>query len=311
MSSGVSLSRMFVLLCTPEPRFLLPGSCAVIVGTSIAYAAQGSINWLLAAVAAVSIVLLNAGSNMINDYYDHLSGNDWLNENDTPFSGGSRYIQNKIVTPKAMLIAGLSALTLGSATGILIVVLSKSMAILCLGIAGVLGGFFWTAPPVKICYRFIGEPYIFLMFGLLPVSGAYYLQTRQFDVEPLLVSICSGLLISMVALINSIPDRFADEKVDKQTFVVRYGLKKAVVFYRSSILAVYILAAALLFMPGVMRGAAAGLLCTLPLGLFAIKTANVRVLSKPRESLPNRLTIMLFVAGSIGISAGGIISQAI
>jgi len=164
-------SRAILFLYRPRPQFLLPGAIPVIVGSSLGYAVAGEMNFLLAFLALVSIVALNGGANMVNDYFDHLSGNDWVNENPTPFSGGSRHIQKGIVTPKQMIIAGVGALALGSLLGLIIVFMTGSIFVLCLGIAGVLGAFFWTAWPVKLCYRFIGEPFIFILFGPLPVIG--------------------------------------------------------------------------------------------------------------------------------------------
>ncbi len=299
--------RIVVLLCTPEPRFLLPGAAPVLVGSSLGFAAAGAFNPVLAVLALVSIVAINAGANMVNDYFDHLSGNDWVNENPTGFGGGSRYIQQAIVSPKAMLTAGVLSLAAGSVVGVVIVLLTGSSFILILGVIGVLGGFFWTAPPGKFCYRYVGEPFIFTLFGLLPVYGSYYLQTGTIDLFPLVPACLVGILICLVLLINSFPDMAADAAVGKKTLVVRYGVSAGVLVYRILLVAGYVIAAAAIFVLPYMRFAAGLFLLTIPVGLFAIKVANKKNLTTPGHSLANKITIILHSTGSAALTVGFIV----
>ncbi len=299
-------SRFVLLLATPEPKFLLPGSIPVIIGTSLGFAVSRSLDVLLAILALLSIVALNAGSNMTNDYFDHLSGNDWLNKNPTPFGGGSGYIQKGIISPFQMISAALILLALGSLTGLVIVFITKSFFILILGLIGLVGGFFWTAPPLRFCYRFIGEPYIFTLFGPLPVYGAYYLQTRSIDFLPLLPAVIIGLLIAMVAEINSFPDRQADLAVNKKTFVVRYGPESAVKLYRICIALTYPAALTGLFFEPLFW-ACLLYICTFPLALFGMKIANAENLTKNRSCLPNKFTIAFHSLAGLLLSLGFII----
>ena len=110
--------------------------------------------------------------------------------------------------------------------GLAILLITKSIFILLLGLTGLLGGFFYTAPPVKLGYRSLGETAIAFLFGILPVSGAYYLQTGQFDSIILLPASIVGILIFLVILINEFPDRDADSAVNKRTLVVSFGVPK-------------------------------------------------------------------------------------
>jgi 1,4-dihydroxy-2-naphthoate octaprenyltransferase len=300
------LIRFLQLLCMPEPQFLLPGAVSVTVGTAVGYAAAGEFNFVPAMLALIAIVFINAGSNMLNDYFDHLSGNDWFNENFTPFGGGSGYIQEGIVTPAAMLVAGIGALMIGGSVGVLLVFITKSVFILSLGVIGVLAGIFWTTPPVKFCYRLPGEPYIFTVFGLLPVHGAYYLQTGRIDFLPLLPSFIVGFLIANVALINSIPDRDADAAVNKKTFVVRFGIPAAVKFYRFELFASY---AAALLMIIFKTHFYAGLffLCTLPFGIVLSRMTRADKISVAGVVKPNALTIVMYVLCGLTLSVGFLI----
>ncbi len=293
----------------PEPQFLLPGAVPVVAGTALGWALSGSVDVLRGLLALFSIVFLNAGSNMINDYYDHLSGNDWLNDNPNPFGGGSRYIQNNIVTPGQMKLAGLGSLALGGLLGLAILYLTQSGFILLLGAAGLLGGYFWTAPPVRFCYRFIGEPYIFTLFGPLPVLGACYLQTGQVRWEALVPGAVIGFVIAMVAEINSFPDREADAAADKKTFVVRYGPKAGVLFYRIAIGVSFLAAASGIFFGGALMWGGVAYLLLIPMGIVAMRWANVTDLTELGKCRANILTIALHSAGGIALSIGYILNH--
>ncbi len=300
----MAMKKVLLLLCMPQPQFLLPAIPAILVGTSLAFYRCSHVNLLLAFLALFCVVLINAGSNMVNDYFDHLSGNDWLNSNAATFNGGSQFIQKGIVSPNIMIKAGLLALLLAAAVGCLIVFLTKDVWLLILGLAGILGGFFWTAPPFKVCYRFIGEIHIFLMFGILPTFGAYYLQTSEVDLLPLIPSIWIGLLIAMVLLINSIPDREADQKVNKRTLVVRIGVARALIVYRVVIAISYLSAIiSSIFMPEI-RGASIGFLLSLPLAVLAINSARYDVMVASRVTIPNKRTILLFVVSGCFMAIG-------
>jgi 1,4-dihydroxy-2-naphthoate octaprenyltransferase len=112
--------KMMTLFLAARPKHLVVGAAPVIVGSCLGYATLGSFNVLLFVLALLSIILLQAGANMANDYFDHVSGNDWANKNPTPFSGGSRFIQQGLLSPRAMLLAALAALAFGCALGVVI-----------------------------------------------------------------------------------------------------------------------------------------------------------------------------------------------
>jgi 1,4-dihydroxy-2-naphthoate octaprenyltransferase len=302
-----AFKRAIVLAGAPRPQFLLTGGIPVIIGTCLGFAVAGELNLILALLAFAAIILLNGGANMVNDYFDHLSGNDWINVNVSPFSAGSRYIQEGIISPRQMLLGGISVLFLGCMLGLLIVALTKSLLILSLGVIGALGAFFWTAPPVKLCYRFIGEPFIFLFFGPLPVLGSYYLQTRVVDINPIIPGIIIGIIIAMVLEINTFADRSADAAANKKTFVVRFGAEAGVKFYRVSILLTYAAAIAGLFIEGPVCCGSFAYLFTLPIGMAAIKKAGAEKLREPALFEANKLTIVHFFVSGFLMSAAFVV----
>jgi len=255
-----------------------------------------------------AIIALHAGANMTNDYFDHTSRNDWVNQNPTPFSGGSRYIQQGILSPKAVLLTALVSLTVGSAIGIVIVLLTRSVFILILGLIGLLGGFFYTAPPIRLGYRSVGEPVIALLFGLLPVYGSYYLQTKLIDTVPLLPGCIVGILIFLVILVNEFPDLAADAAVNKRTIVVRFGIPASVWIYRIALIASFLVAAVAMLICRSFVFAGLFYLLTLPIAVAAMKLANKKDLSKPGRYRASRITILLHSVGTLALTVGFILS---
>ena len=299
-------SKLLIFFLASRPKFLTASVAPVLVGSALAFAVSGAFSTQLFILALLAIMFLHSGANIANDYFDHISRNDWLNKNPTPFSGGRRFIQGSILSPKTTLVLALIALAIGAGLGVVIVVLTQSIFILVLGIIGLLGGFFYTAPPIRLGYRCLGEPVIALLFGILPVYGSYYLQTQTIDVIPLIPAVIVGILIFLVIFINEFPDFAADTAVNKRTLVVRFGVPASIWIYRIALISSYIItAAAMLYRPFVYAGFL--YLLTFPAAIVVIKVANKENLLTPGRYRANELTVFLHTIGSLTLVAGFII----
>ena len=111
MKSLSENSKLITLFLASRPKFLVASAAPVLVGSSLAYATTGSFNLGLFILALPAIMALQAGANITNDYFGHISGNDWANKNPTPFSGGRRFIQSQITV--LLHAIGSLALTVG------------------------------------------------------------------------------------------------------------------------------------------------------------------------------------------------------
>jgi len=303
MKSRFGHSRLIILFLASRPKFLVASAAPVLVGSAAGYAAVGVFQPYLFVLALLAILALQAGANITNDYFDHLSGNDWLNKNPTPFSGGRRFIQQGILSAQATLLAALVCLAAGSAIGVVIVLLTQSVFILGLGLIGLLGGFFYTARPIQLGYRCIGELVIAMLFGLLPVYGSYYLQTGTIDTTPILPAVIVSILIFLVILVNEFPDSKADAAVNKRTLIVCLGVPACVWICRSALIASFITAAVMLIYDIMFL---AGLLYffTLPIAVLAIKSVNKNDLVKPGQYRASQITVLLHTVGTLAIATG-------
>lgn len=298
--------KMQSLFLAARPKFFTASILPVFVGSALGYFVAGSFNIHLFVLATFAVVFIHAGANLANDYYDHKSRNDPFNKNVTPFSGGSRFIQNGILSPQTIITESLISFLIGALIGVWIVYLTKSAIILFIGIFGIAGAFFYTAPPFKLGYRGLGEIIIALLFGLLPVYAAYHLQTQALDYKPLLPALIVSILIFEIILINEFPDLPADKAVNKKTLPVLFGISIAAKIYKLAIVAAYHFAGVILFkqqlyVPGIL------FFLTLPLGILAITYANKKDLAKPQYTRPNRLTVLLHLFGCLALTIGFII----
>ncbi len=299
-------SKLLSFFLATRPKFLIASAAPVLVGSTLGYAMVETFQLGLFILALLAIMALHAGANITNDYFDHISGNDWVNKNPTPFSGGRRFIQEGILSPQATILAALACLAIGSALGVIIAVLTKSVFILLLGLVGLLGGFFYTARPIQLGYRGIGEFFIALLFGLLPVYGSYYLQTQTIDTVPIFPSLIVSILIFLVILVNEFPDLIADAQVNKRTLIVWLGVPTCAWIYRATLTGSFALAA-LMLTEDRMFFAGLFYLFTLPMAVFAIKLVNAKDLTEPGYYRANQNTVLLYTVGTLSLTAGFVV----
>lgn len=211
----------------------------ILLGSAIAWSRGAPFSPGLFLLTLVGGVLLHAGTNVANDYFDHKSGTDDINvEYVNPFTGGSRMIQEGLLSPRQVLTFSLALFAVASVIGVRLAAV-RGPFILLLGAVGIFSGFFYTAPPFRFAHRGLGELFVGLNFGVLMTLGAYFVIAGKFDREPVLASIPVALLIIAVLYINQFQDYTADRAVGKNNIVVMLGKKKARIGYIAILLFVY------------------------------------------------------------------------
>ena len=211
-----------------------------LVGAALAWQ-EGSFQGGYLVLTVIGIVCINAGLNLSNDYFDHLSGNDANNKDLTPFSGGSRTIQNGVLAARQVILASIVFYLLGIAIG-LYLMFTRGWTLLWIGALGVFIALFHNAPPFKLYYLApgVGELATGIGCGPLIVLGSYFVQTQHLSYKALWASIPIGLLTAAVLYINEFPDHDADKSVGKKTLVVVLGKERAVWVYVAILIATYV-----------------------------------------------------------------------
>lgn len=247
--SGTSLpqiaKRYFLAI---RPKFLTASILPVFVGTAWGYAISGSFDALAFLLALFTIAAVHAGVNVLNDVYDDINGTDRANkERIFPFTGGSRFIQNEVISLEQMRRWGIVLLAIGVVLGALLW-LHKGPGVLLFGIVGIILGITYSAPPLSLASRGLGESAVGIGFGVVPITGAVWLQAGVIDPGAILVAIPVSMWVANILIVNEIPDAKADESAAKRTLVVRFGNKGAGILYLvSNLVAVSAIVAAVVF----------------------------------------------------------------
>ncbi|MHA1198137.1 MAG: UbiA family prenyltransferase [Candidatus Heimdallarchaeaceae archaeon] len=280
----------------------------VIVGTAVAFYETGSMgSWLNFVLAFLGITFFHISADVSNDFFDHKSGLDESNVQQTPFSGGSRMIQNRLLSPSRTLIAAIISLAFCIAIGFYLNFTVAGNIILYIGIAGVFLGIFYVGIPFKLVYYGLGEIAIFLSFGPAIVFGSYYVQNEIFSWKPLFTSILVGLLISLILFINQFPDYEADKAKGKRNWVVILGKKRSVIVYVSFLALTYILLILFVILQ-ILPVLSLIVLVSLPLPIIAVINA-VKNYENYLAMIPaSAMTILTCLAFSILLSISLFIS---
>jgi 1,4-dihydroxy-2-naphthoate octaprenyltransferase len=193
----------------------------------------------LALLTLIGAMAVHLGLNVANDIFDTLSGADEVNLTPTKFSGGSRVLQYGLVSLRQMMALAAVFYAIAIIVGLVLVAMS-GLGLLWLGVAGVLISYFYTAPPLRLVHRGLGELCVALGFGPIMVLGTYYVQTGHYALRPLVLSIPVAILVMLILYANEVPDRFADAKAGKRTLIVRLPPAAVICGYVASVAVAYL-----------------------------------------------------------------------
>lgn len=205
-------------LLATRPAFLTIAFAGCLLG--FATALESAFSWPLALLTLFLAVATQAGVNVFNDYYDHLNGTDVANVDRLfPFTGGSRFIQNGVMSPRQMLIYALVLFGAVIAGGLLLIA-TRGIGLFWIGLAGLFIGWAYSAPPLKLNSRGLGEICVAAGF-LLIVVGADFVQRGAISITPWLLGLPYALLVTNILYVNQFPDRKADLLAGKRHWVAR------------------------------------------------------------------------------------------
>lgn len=207
-----------------RPKFFPASVLPVLVGTAWGVYVTGRIDVVVFLLALVATVCVHAASNVLNDVGDETIGTDRRNEERIyPYTGGSRFIQTGILTQQRMARLGIALLVIAALAG-LALFFEKGPVVLLFGLAGIALGVLYSLGPVKLSSIGLGETAVAVAFGVLPVTGAAWLQGAPINTALLLFSLPVSAWVAAILLINEVPDIKADGDSGKNTLPVRLGL---------------------------------------------------------------------------------------
>ena len=244
-----------------RPHTLTAAFVPVFVGSMLAYTEQ-SIHIFLFLSMLIASILIQAATNMFNEYYDHARGLD--NEHSVGIGGT---IVRDGIAPKTVLNLAFSFFGIAILLGVYICSQS-SWWIAIIGLICMLFGYLYTGGPFPIAYTPFGEFFSGFFMGTVIIGISYFIQTGAVTTSAILVSIPVAIFIGCIMLSNNIRDREGDRENGRKTIAILLGHKNAVRFLALLFLIAYTLTAIFSF-TGVLP-----LWSLLPL-ISAIKAASV------------------------------------
>jgi 1,4-dihydroxy-2-naphthoate octaprenyltransferase len=226
------LSFGFLTLRTTRLPFLTATIVPVLLGIAIA-ATHGLFDPLTALLTIIAASFVQLAINVSNDVFDTAQGADDANVTPTQFSGGSRVIQYGLVSFRQMATLATAFYVAAAAVGLVLLALRPSVELLVIGVLGFIIGLGYTAPPLKLVYRGLGEVAVAVGFGPLMLLGAYVVQTGGgLAWEPFVASVPIALLVALILYVNEIPDRRGDAHAGKRTLPVRLSRSTVITGYQ-------------------------------------------------------------------------------
>jgi 1,4-dihydroxy-2-naphthoate octaprenyltransferase len=207
-------------LLATRPAFLSITLAGCLLGLAAAVSSGAIFSWGRALVTLLLALLAHAAINVLNDYCDHLNGTDARNtQRIYPFTGGSRFIQNGVLTPRQVLGFAVTLFAITIAGGLWLLSVAGA-GLFWIGLAGLAIGWAYSAPPLQLNSRGLGELCVATGF-LLIVMGADMAQRGTLAPLSWWAGTPYALLVTNILYINQFPDREADRASGKLHWVAR------------------------------------------------------------------------------------------
>ncbi len=267
MSTPAAMPRpktpLGVWMAAIRPATLWAGAVPVLVAAALVHT-DGVRVGLPTMLALIGAILIQIGTNLVNDYADFKSGADGPDR-----LGPARAAAQGWLTPRALLIGASIALVGAALCGVYIVQVG-GWPLLAIGVASIICAVAYTAGPFPLGYLGLGDIFVLLFFGIAAVCGTYFLEAQSVSGSSVLVALAIGSLATAILVVNNLRDRDTDERVGKMTLAVRFGARFARVEYTTLVFGAYLLVTAACIWTGLGWGALSVWL-TFPFAIFEVR----------------------------------------
>jgi 1,4-dihydroxy-2-naphthoate polyprenyltransferase len=243
VAAGMNASRRSIFaewFRLARPFSLTASAVPVLFGTALAFKG-GAFAWGPFLAMLFGSLLIQAATNMFNEFYDERRGLDLA---ETVGIAGT-IVQGRMHA-RAVLLGALVCYTIALFLGIYLIVVG-GWPILVLGCLSALGGYLYSAGPRPIAYTPAGELAVFLFMGVLIVVIAYAVQDPgSFPLRVPLAALPIGGPVAAILLANNVRDMGSDRRGGRRTLPIVLGREVGVLIYRLLLLEAYVAAVALM-----------------------------------------------------------------
>ena len=293
-------SAVHIWVMAARVRTLPAAIAPVLVGTSLALG-NGHFDPFAFVAALLGAIFIQVGTNLSNDYSDARRGADTEDR-----LGPVRVTAGGLVPPSQVLLATYVTFGLAVLCGVYLVAVA-GWGLIAVGAASILAGVLYTGGPRPYGYEGLGELFVFLFFGIVAVTGSYYVQVQRLPWQAFACAVPVGLLASAILVVNNVRDIDTDRRAGKRTLAVRLGRQRTRTLY-TAMLAVAFACAPLPWLLGSMSAWLLLPWAAIPLAVSLTRVVRTRLDGSSlngalaRTGLLQLLFCLLF---SAGILAGG------
>jgi 1,4-dihydroxy-2-naphthoate octaprenyltransferase len=217
IADRVPLGRRLRALVEITRPFSLTASIVPVSAAGALALVDRLMSWPLFGLALLAAVLLQVGTNVVNEVYDVRKGVDSI----TSPRASQALVTGRVTERDAFLLAG-TAFALCAALGLAMVAV-RGWPLAVIGAVGLIGGWGYTAPPLQYKYRALGLPLVFLLMGPLMVLGGYYAVAGRWSLDAAVASIPIGLLVTAILHGNEWRDIGEDARAGIRTISISAG----------------------------------------------------------------------------------------
>lgn len=270
-----------------RPRTLTAAIAPVFVGTAIAVSLQ-AFDVVRALLALGVAIALQIGVNYANDYSDGIKGTDAVRV------GPVRLVGQQRASAPAVRRAAVGAFLVAAVLGFLLVALVGQWWLLLVGAASIAAGWLYTGGPRPYGYAGLGEVFVLIFFGIVPVAGTAYVQTLSFTPAMFIAGLAIGLPITAILIANNLRDIPTDLAADKRTLATRLGDARTRTLFVFTIVLAFILVIvlALVVSPWLLLAVA-----SVPLAIPPLRTVRAGAQGRALIAVLQQTSLLVLVFG--------------
>ena len=221
-------------MCTRPHSY--PASIApVLFGATYALGYESKFSILKFILFLLACLLIQAATNLFNEYYDYKHGLDKIDS-----EGISGSIVKGNLSPREVMVGALVLYALAFILG-LILTFMTSLYVLLVGLVCMLTGYFYTGGKYPIAYSPFGEVVSGFFMGTIIISLSFYFQTGYVNTDIIVVSLPLFIMIGAILLANNIRDLDNDKESGRRTYAILVGRNNAIKTMAISFIVVYLL----------------------------------------------------------------------
>ena len=221
-------------------HFVSSSFLATTLGSAMAWEQDGRFDAANHILVLIAVVVNHVALNLTDDYYDYKHAIDeadpvWR----SAYSGGSGVLTGGLLSPQSVRRAFTVGYGITSLIGCYLA-WSAGPWVLAFLAAGLFSSVFYTAPPIRLGYRGLGELLLLVNFGPVLGLGAFYVQTGRVTFPAFWATLPLGWMLFSLICLNEIPDFSEDARGGKRNLVVRYGQRAGALLYVAGLIVAYL-----------------------------------------------------------------------